>query len=780
MGSPRRGPPLFLLPAVALCAGAAGYMLQTLWQVPIQPPWVAAGALGSAAVAYFWRRSPAYFWSSAAFAAMSAIWSYYREPPFRAATRRVLGGFADLARQIVGGEVERVDPAAGAVLLAGFGCGLAVLLVAAFPNRVRILRSLLLGFSPFPVAWLFFVDQASGWGAAYLACGLLFLAAGELEARGVRAAAAAPHVAGLLAGALLFAQVLPDGFEVVALESVARTALRAWPQLGRLRGGAAAGPAARAQFSLSLSGYAPGGEAELGGPILPGDGVALRVEARGALPADALYLRARSLAVYTGRGWLEDPGGWQPVAAAVALPYGYPSAVPWDGLELVARLVGFRTASLFAPWQPERVELPGRNDLAAPTTADGGVWQRPDGALATARALQPGEGYRVRSRRPRIGAAHVRALSAPRGLTDEERRTLGPYLELPPSVPERVRALARRVAGEAASDHPWDRARAIEDYLRRIPYRLDVEAPPPGRDFADYFLFDLRAGYCTYHSTAMVVLLREVGIPARWVEGFRVPLPPDAGRSPAGDRGARLDVRNRDAHAWAEAYFPGYGWVPFEPTAAFPLPDRSHAPAPDVPEDASSPADFPANAGPRPRPADDLLAELDAGDLGEARAAAPWQRWLARTAWALLAACGLIGAAAALLVHREERIPADAVAAVRAAYRNAARVHELLPPAAASEAPRGLTPAERMAAAARAWPALAPALARLVDAYYQVRYGRGRPGEEQVSAAIGAWRALASAARKTAGRWRFHAARLRRGLRHGIARALSTGAPRDG
>ncbi len=138
------------------------------------------------------------------------------------------------------------------------------------------------------------------------------------------------------------------------------------------------------------------------------------------------------------------------------------------------------------------------------------------------------------------------------------------YLALPENLPIRVRELGFAIA--AGQPTPYDKARAIELYLRQIPYTLDVPAPPTDRDVADFFLFDLQKGYCDYYATAMAVLARSVGLPARLVTGFA--------------SGAYDPVQNvyrvveADAHSWVEIYFPEVGWVEFEPTAAQPEIER--------------------------------------------------------------------------------------------------------------------------------------------------------------------------------------------------------------
>lgn len=136
------------------------------------------------------------------------------------------------------------------------------------------------------------------------------------------------------------------------------------------------------------------------------------------------------------------------------------------------------------------------------------------------------------------------------------------YLALPESVPQRVRELARDLT--ISEKTPYERALAIQNYLREFPYTLDVPAPPSGRDAVDYFLFDLRQGYCDYYATAMVVMARSVGLPARIVLGYS---------SGSYDiEQAKYFVAEKDAHSWVEIYFADIGWVEFEPTPSQPAP----------------------------------------------------------------------------------------------------------------------------------------------------------------------------------------------------------------
>lgn len=132
------------------------------------------------------------------------------------------------------------------------------------------------------------------------------------------------------------------------------------------------------------------------------------------------------------------------------------------------------------------------------------------------------------------------------------------YLTLPEDTPQRVLALARDLT--AIQPTPYDRAAAIESYVRTYSYTLDVSFPPAGRDVVDYFLFDLQQGYCDYYAAAMVVLARAAGLPARLIVGFA-----SGTYDPVS---AEYVVSQADAHSWVEIYFNEYGWIEFEPTSS--------------------------------------------------------------------------------------------------------------------------------------------------------------------------------------------------------------------
>ena len=130
------------------------------------------------------------------------------------------------------------------------------------------------------------------------------------------------------------------------------------------------------------------------------------------------------------------------------------------------------------------------------------------------------------------------------------------YLQLPGDFPETVKALAENLA--INKTNAYDVATNIEGYLRSIPYSLTVVPPPADRDGVEWFLMEQGMGFCNYFASAMVTMLRSVGIPSRMVIGF-APGEWDPGRE-------SWIVRGKHYHSWPEVYFPEFGWVEFEPT----------------------------------------------------------------------------------------------------------------------------------------------------------------------------------------------------------------------
>ncbi len=177
------------------------------------------------------------------------------------------------------------------------------------------------------------------------------------------------------------------------------------------------------------------------------------------------------------------------------------------------------------------------------------------------RGLKEEEIYSMRSFVSRASIAELK--EAP---TDYAGTITSQYLQLPSSLPQRVRDLAAEVTEGAET--PMDKALALQGYLRGddFEYSQDIDKPPRNRDGVDNFLFDTKVGYSDYFASAMTVMLRSVGVPARMAAGYA------PGESQEGT--PFRAVRDSDSHGWTQAYFPGHGWIDFEPTSAWSLAAR--------------------------------------------------------------------------------------------------------------------------------------------------------------------------------------------------------------
>jgi len=207
------------------------------------------------------------------------------------------------------------------------------------------------------------------------------------------------------------------------------------------------------------------------------------------------------------------------------------------------------------------------------------------------------------------------------------------YLQLPRRLPRRVIDLAHQASGGSTSG--YDKAVALESYLRQnYTYSTHVASVPPDQDWVDYFLFDSKQGYCDYFATAMTVLLRVEGVPARVASGFAPgDFDPQTGLS---------TVRENHAHSWVEAYFPRYGCITFEPSAIRPVPQRLEEPPQPVDAAPAPSSDASDRAALTPDELDELLNMGSSGPL-----AAPERPfWSTLPGILLVVLAGLLGLAA--------------------------------------------------------------------------------------------------------------------------------------
>ncbi len=179
------------------------------------------------------------------------------------------------------------------------------------------------------------------------------------------------------------------------------------------------------------------------------------------------------------------------------------------------------------------------------------------------------DSYSVLSAMPILSEAILREVrwEAYQGIPMEN---LEVYLALPKTVTARTLSLAQELGRD--SETPYDLGLAVENYLRNYPYDLQVALPGAGvQDVADYFLFELERGFCDYYTTAFVVLMRANKLPVRFAAGY----------APGyyTQYTEEWVITDAQAHSWPEVWFPGLGWVPFEPTAGRASLDRSYLPS---------------------------------------------------------------------------------------------------------------------------------------------------------------------------------------------------------
>ena len=259
--------------------------------------------------------------------------------------------------------------------------------------------------------------------------------------------------------------------------------------------------------------------------LMADDTPALRAEFFGAPPApQEMYWRGPVLWDFDGRSWTQP--GWMRQLPAQAVGRGNST---WD-------------------YQIE-FEPTDRRQLVAldlPRAAPSGAFLSQDYGLYSATPLNALTRWRLQSSPPTSFQTRLESTTRQRALA------------LPDGYNPRTVALAQQWRREAGTDDMAIVRRALDWVKAEFGYTLDT--PLPGRNGVDEFLFDHKKGYCEHFSSSFVVLMRAAGVPSRVVTGFAGGI-----RNPFGDYWV---VRNMDAHAWAEVWLAGRGWVRVDPTAA--------------------------------------------------------------------------------------------------------------------------------------------------------------------------------------------------------------------
>lgn len=209
--------------------------------------------------------------------------------------------------------------------------------------------------------------------------------------------------------------------------------------------------------------------------------------------------------------------------------------------------------------QPTPNLLFGASDVAEVWSSARAVSLWSDGTMTTAMDMQPGTIYSVVSHVERSPAEDLRLIGHTGYGVDPA--ALARWTQLPSDLDPAIADLGARLAAEASAPTPYAVAESVQAWLgANVRYSLDVDPTPTGHDPVAHLLFTTRQGWCEPIASAMVLLLRSQGIPARFVTGFT-----------PGERdllSGHHVVRASDAHAWVEVFLPHVGWVPMDPTGA--------------------------------------------------------------------------------------------------------------------------------------------------------------------------------------------------------------------
>jgi protein-glutamine gamma-glutamyltransferase len=322
-----------------------------------------------------------------------------------------------------------------------------------------------------------------------------------------------------------------------------------------------AGYLGRASFNSSLmSGFTESVELGQIGEIKKNSAVVMRVQTGKPIGYDRLRWRGIALTKFDGKRWTTSEHGTQKLQPGEdgwihTADSPQKSETPKPGMIYTVYLEPLATDAIFIPGKVISIKGNFAGEGGNSFSAIRRTYILRD---STDTLLNPFHNYTaIRyagfSQLPPMDATKLRTAS-----TEYSREITSTYLQLPEPLDRRIPELARQATKYAKT--PFDKALAIESFLRnRYAYTLNLTGKP-GDDPLAHFLFETRGGHCEYFASSMVIMLRTLGIPSREVNGF---LPGEYN-----DLGGDYIVRASDAHSWVEVYFPGTDWQVFDPTPA--------------------------------------------------------------------------------------------------------------------------------------------------------------------------------------------------------------------
>jgi len=337
---------------------------------------------------------------------------------------------------------------------------------------------------------------------------------------------------------LIVSSMLPKKIEPISWRWLDNKARQTFPQLVNWRNTqkSSVSYGVKNVFDLSFTQFQSDPK-RLGGPVRYNDELLMEV-----ISKKPVYLRGRVKDFYTGTYWKEtkNMGSMQYSSSKISFTESEHSKYKAEGVTIVHK--NFTTSTIFNPLIPRTI-----------VSEEKTYYANDEYELYTKNLIMENQPYTVYYYNPDID---TQVVNNSKYINNQEYNK---YLQLPETITDRTYKLANEITKNLESDYL--KAKAIEEYLNSsFSYTLNPPETPHNKDFVEYFLFELKKGYCTYFASSMTVLTRCVGIPSRYIEGFRAAEKREEGR---------YDVYSSNAHAWVEVYIEGYGWMTFEPTPGY-------------------------------------------------------------------------------------------------------------------------------------------------------------------------------------------------------------------
>ena len=261
---------------------------------------------------------------------------------------------------------------------------------------------------------------------------------------------------------------------------------------------------------------------------------------------EPVFLRAQSYDFYTAQGWKigSDSQLSGDLDAFVALQSAQEAGTQLRRPISILVTVADKASVILSAGQPLAVSIESRIAF--------GLQPSDVTSIRPTKTLEAGLNYRVDGM---ISNASIESLQ---GAGEVYPGWIAPYLQLPSDLPPEINTLALEITAGATT--VFDKAELIEEFLRTFAIDTRIDAAPPDGDSVAYFLFDAKRGYFDYHASAMIVMLRTLGVPSRLAAGYII-TPED--REPGTNE---FTITGGHSFAWPEVFFPGLGWIEFNPT----------------------------------------------------------------------------------------------------------------------------------------------------------------------------------------------------------------------